>query len=107
MHSSGLGRPSKKVSFECNFEGSGHLIISNGDGHKAGKTKRAVRVMGLDLIRGLREGFPEEVTSGVRPEGGFRVNRVWSSWELGKLEEVKEARAAGGDTERGGKSVER
>lgn len=52
--------------------------------------------MGLDLIWGLREGFPEEVTSGVRPEGGLRVNHVWSCTELGKLEEVKQACVAGG-----------
>lgn len=42
--------------------------------------------MGLDLGWGHREGFPEEV---MRPEGGLRVNHVWSSAELGKLEEVK------------------
>lgn len=96
MHSSSLGRPSKKVSFEYNSEGSGKLIISNSDERKEGKMKRVVRVMGLDLIWGLREGFPEEVTSGVRPEGGLRVNHVWSSTELGKLEEAKEACVAGG-----------
>lgn len=57
---------------------------------------RVLRVMGLDLIWGLKEGFPEEVTSRLRAEGGLRVNHVWSSTEPGKLEEVKEASVAGG-----------
>lgn len=57
---------------------------------------RILGVTGLDLIWGLREGFPEEVTSGLKPEGGLRVNHVWSSTELGDLEEVKEACVAGG-----------
>lgn len=62
---------------------------------------RVLRVMGHDLIWGLQKGFPEEVTSGLRPEGGLRVNHVWSSTELGKLEEVKEACVAGGGKEEG------
>lgn len=37
--------------------------------------------------------------------GGLRVNRVWSSTELAKLEEVKEACVVGGA--KGAKSVER
>lgn len=32
----------------------------------------------------------------LRLEGGLRVNHVWSSTELGKLEEVKEACVAVG-----------
>lgn len=59
------------------------------------------RAMGLGLIWGLWEGFPEEVTSGLRPEGGLRANHVWSSAELGELEEVKEACVAGGGEGRG------
>lgn len=41
-------------------------------------------------------GSGKEVTFRLRPEGGLRVNHVWSSTELGKSEEVKEACVAGG-----------
>ena len=42
-------------------------------------------------VGGSGKASLEEVTFRPRPEGGVRVNPVWSSTELGKLEEVKEA----------------
>lgn len=47
-------------------------------------------------VGGSGQASLEEVTFRLRPEGGRRVNHVWSSRELGKLEEVKEACMAGG-----------
>lgn len=46
-------------------------------------------------VGGSGKASLEEVTFRPRPERGVRVNHVWSSTELGKLEEVKEACVAG------------